>query len=323
MTYLTIFLTVAVPLAILKIYWKLNTRWNRSYKCLIGKTVLVTGSNTGIGYYTALDFAKRGAKVILACRNKIKGEEARKQIIKETNNDNVILKVIDMESFESVRNFANDFNRNEERLDILINNAGISGVDYLTKDGYPVIIQVNHLSPFLLTHLLMNKLHKAGHSRIVNVASNMVQTGKFEPKNLGLPVEMSHKTYRSTQYYSDSKLCNAVCTIEMNKRLKNTNIIVNALHPGVIITNIFDNQSKFITSIVYSFKWLFKTMEEGAQTTLYVALSEDAGESGGRFFNNCRDVGHYKNATDPDFARRVYEKCEKLVGLKPEEQIKL
>ncbi|XP_022904417.1 retinol dehydrogenase 14-like [Onthophagus taurus] len=323
MACLIIFLTVAILLVTLKLYWKLNTKWNRSYKCLVGKTVLVTGSNTGIGYYTALDFAKRGAKVILACRNKIKGEEAQRQMIKKSGNENIILKLIDLESFESVRNFANDFNQNEERLDILVNNAAtLTGLDYMTKDGFPVIIQVNHLSPFLLTHLLLHKLKKSGYSRIVNVASNMVQAGKFQPKNLGLPLDISYKRYRSSQYYADSKLCNAVCTIEMDKRLKDTNIIVNALHPGVIVTNIFDHLPKLFCTIVHSFKWLFKTIEEGAQTTLYVALSEDAGKSGGRFFNNCKDVGHYKNAKDLDFAREVYEKCEKLVGLLPEEQIK-
>lgn len=112
----------------------------------------------GIGYNTALDFAKRGARVILACRNKGRAEDALRRIIKTTGNQNVTYKLVDFTSLQSVRDFAADINKNEERIDILVNNAGIviSNEEY-TKDGIQTVLHVNHISPFLLTHLLIGK----------------------------------------------------------------------------------------------------------------------------------------------------------------------
>jgi NAD(P)-dependent dehydrogenase (short-subunit alcohol dehydrogenase family) len=142
---------------------------------LLGKTVIVTGSNIGkpsdstfdrslrvivpgIGFYTALDFAKRGARVILACRDYKKGEAAREEIIKRTDNPNVFLKIVDMSSFESVRAFAQEINKTEDRLDILVNNAGMAIVDdEKTKDGHLMAMQVNYFSLFLLTNLLLGE----------------------------------------------------------------------------------------------------------------------------------------------------------------------
>jgi len=112
----------------------------------------------GVGYYTALDFAQRGARVIIACRNENRAKDAQKKIMKATGNSNVIYKILDLSSFKSVRKFAKDINDNEGGLDILVNNAGISGPgNIITEDGYQIIMQVNHLSVFLLTHLLLGK----------------------------------------------------------------------------------------------------------------------------------------------------------------------
>jgi retinol dehydrogenase-11 len=114
----------------------------------------------GIGFYTALDFAKRGARVILACRDQPKAEEARLKIIQKTKNVNVLVKHLDLASFQSVRDFAQHINSTEERLDILVNNAGVLGVgNAQTKDGHDLVIQVNHFSVFLLTHLLLGRVH--------------------------------------------------------------------------------------------------------------------------------------------------------------------
>jgi NAD(P)-dependent dehydrogenase (short-subunit alcohol dehydrogenase family) len=159
--YFYIFPICAVALIVIgcvKIYLKLTTKWARSPTCLLGKTVIVTGSNIGIGFYTAVDFAKRGARVILACRDYKKGESAREEIIKRTDNPNVFLKIVDMSSFESVRAFAQEINKTEDRLDILVNNAGMAIVDdEKTKDGHLMAMQVNYFSLFLLTNLLLGE----------------------------------------------------------------------------------------------------------------------------------------------------------------------
>ena len=133
----------------------------------------MTGANTGIDKETALDFAKRGAKVILACRDVEKAKDVARDIIAETGNDKVVVRIVDLGSFESVRAFAKLINETEERVDILVNNAGLDGSYRMTKDGYESIFQVNYISHFLLTLLLIEKLKKSAPSRIVNVSSLM------------------------------------------------------------------------------------------------------------------------------------------------------
>ena len=171
---LTILIILSASVAALKLYIKIITRRCKSHVCLVGKTAIVTGSNcgtwlcntnkfalpffVGIGYETALDFAQRGAKVILACRNKQKAEEARKKIIDETDNDNIIVRIIDMASFDSVRAFAKQINETEDRIDILVNNAGAVELEHKrTADGRALLMQVNYLSSFLLTNLLLGE----------------------------------------------------------------------------------------------------------------------------------------------------------------------
>ena len=139
---------------------------------LDGKTCIVTGSNTGIGKETALDFAQRGARVILACRDLNRANKAAEEIRKSTGNGNVIVQSLDLASLESVRKFADHFNRTEERLDILVNNAAVmASPRWETKDGFEMQFGVNHLGHFLLTNLLLNKLKASSPSRIVNVSA--------------------------------------------------------------------------------------------------------------------------------------------------------
>ncbi|RZC35280.1 adh short domain containing protein [Asbolus verrucosus] len=171
------------------IYYLKTTVWCRSQTCLVGKTAIVTGANTGnsffflllnlkmlikagIGYETALDFAKRGARVILACRDEQKAQVARTSIIRETGNSNIVVKIINLASFDSVRAFVKDINANESRLDILVNNAGAGGIgDKRSKDGHQLLMQINYYSSFLLTNLLLDLLKKSAPSRVINVSS--------------------------------------------------------------------------------------------------------------------------------------------------------
>ena len=190
-----------------------------------GKTAIVTGANTGIGKETALDFAKRGAKVILACRDEAKANQAAKDIIAETGSDKVLVRVVDLSSFESVRAFAKLVNETEERLDILVNNAGLFGSHPSpSKDGYEMIMQVNYVSHFLLTLLLMEKLRKSAPSRIVNVSS-MGSTRK----DLNLQLNKDYfitLCSSSFQRYAESKLAQVLFTKELSQRLEGQGIIL-------------------------------------------------------------------------------------------------
>jgi NAD(P)-dependent dehydrogenase (short-subunit alcohol dehydrogenase family) len=149
----------------------------RSKRRLEGKTVIITGANTGIGYETALDLAKRGARIILACRDSKRANQAASQIRKLSGNGNVIVELVDLASFDSIREFCKRIDRNEPRLDILINNAGIMACPkWTTKDGFEMQFGVNHLGHFLLTNLLLDKLKSSAPSRIVNVSSRAYES---------------------------------------------------------------------------------------------------------------------------------------------------
>lgn len=181
----------------------------------------------------------RGARVILACRNEKAAREAQNRIIKETNNPNVIVKIINLLSLKSVRNFAVDFNATEERLDILVNNAGagILGDNY-TEDNLQITMQVNHFSPFLLTILLLKKLKQSTPSRIVNVASFSGYFSLLKPEELNY---FPKGFFADAKAYANSKLCNILFTRVLAAKLKGSGISVNALHPGCVHTDLFRN----------------------------------------------------------------------------------
>ncbi|GJQ85023.1 hypothetical protein Trydic_g3684 [Trypoxylus dichotomus] len=317
-----------VPI-IVKIYWKLSTKWNGSYTCLVGKTAIVTGANTGLGYFTAQDLAKRGAKVILACRNKAKAEAACQKIIKETNNKSVCYKLVDMTSLDSIRNFAKEINLIEDRLDILVNNAGLGFLDQdYTEDGIQYLLHVNHISPFLLTHLLMGKLRHSAPSRIVNVASIAASRSKLTADNLDkindVPKVSVSRVLRDSRVYGTTKLCNILFTMELAAKLHGTGVTVNCLHPGVIHTEFFRGLNgllKMATSFVG--KILLMTPEEGAQTQIYLAVSKDVEGISGGFFTNCRQTELYSTAKNPVLAKLLWEKSEELAKLQTGEKLHL
>ena len=184
-----------------------------------GKTVIVTGANTGIGKETALDLAKRGARVIMACRDLKKGETALNDIVEKTGSKNVVLKQLDLASLKSVRTFAKDINQNEPHLHVLINNAGVMMIPELTKteDGFEMQMGVNHLGHFLLTNLVVDLLKKSTPSRIVVVSSMahwfMTKEMKFDNIN-------SEVSYDKVEAYGQSKLANVLFVSELAKRLK-------------------------------------------------------------------------------------------------------
>ncbi|KAK9722410.1 short chain dehydrogenase [Popillia japonica] len=314
---------VCIALCI-KLYWKLSTRWNGSYSCLVGKTAIVTGANSGLGYYTALDFAKRGARVILACRNKDRAEAACLKIIKATGNKNVSYKLVDFASLQSVRTFAEDFNKSEDRLDILVNNAvvGFFEKDY-TGDGIQYMLHVNHISPFLLTHLLIDKLKQSAPSRIVNVASlaAIFSAPNFDNINK-VPKITLFTELRDALVYATTKLYNILFTNELARRLNGTGVTVNALHPGSVSTELFRGFTGIVDYITKIFAYtLFMTGEEGAQTQIYLSVSKDVENISGGLFTNCKQIGMYSAAKDPQVDKKLWEISEELARISPNEKL--
>ncbi|XP_072889581.1 retinol dehydrogenase 11-like [Hemitrygon akajei] len=187
---------------------------------LNGKTAIVTGSNTGIGWYIAEDFARRNARVILACRSEERGRRAERAIRQKTGNSNVHLRILDTSCMKSVRQFTEQIQREERRLDILVNNAGASGLPTaITPEGLVLTFATNYLGHFLLTNLLLGLLKRTPSSRIVNVSSmshrkGEVKLGQLRGEDLGRPP--------FNQFYNNSKLMNILFTLELSKQLRHT-----------------------------------------------------------------------------------------------------
>ena len=286
---------------------------------LKGKTVIVTGANTGIGRQAALSFAGRGAKVILACRNYGKGLEAMKYIRDLSENKLVEFRKLDLSSFDSIREFAKEFNEEEDRIDVLVNNAGIltSSIRQVTKDGHEEMFQVNHLGPFLLTNLLLEKLKQSSPSRIINVSSEVHRSSKgLDFKDL----EMENNFKRFKQL-ANTKLQNILFTNELSNKLQGTGVTVNAVHPGYVMTDGMRNigilQWKLVKLLVFPFMFLFmKSARQGAQTTIQLAVDPALEKVTGKYFSDCETCDASDAAKDDGAAKKLWEISERLTKIR-------
>ena len=281
---------------------------------LDGKTVIVTGANTGVGRETALDLARKGARVIMACRNLEKAHEAAEKIKTTTGNQNVIVKELNLASLKSVRNFVEEVHQSEDRLDILINNAGIMRCPYWkTEDGFEMQFGVNHLGHFLLTNLLLDMLEKSKPSRIINVSSLAHVRGKIRFDDLS-----GEQDYSPGPAYAQSKLANVLFTRELSRRLEDTDILVTAVHPGVVKTELARHtsfsKSKLASLTLAPISWLFfKTPRQGAQTTIHCAVADDV--ESGLYYSDCKPKEPADQGKDDEAAKQLWEVSAGLVGL--------
>ena len=284
-----------------------------STKGLKGKTVVITGGNTGIGKETAVDLAKRGARVIIGCRNVEKGTAALKEIQERSGSKDVFLLKIDLASLDSVRKFADKILNSEPRLDILINNAGVMACDYQkTEDGFEMQFGTNHLGHFLLTMLLLDLIKKSAPSRIINVSSlgHSMGSGKINFDDIHW-----EKTYSAWPAYYNSKLANVLFTRELSKRLEGSHVTANSLHPGAVRTEL-GRHTIYSSAIFYPIIWYTcKTPEQGAQTTIYCAVAEEMEGVSGKYLADCAIKEPSKGAQDDDAARKLWDLSLKLVGL--------
>lgn len=297
------------------IYSRVTLRKCKCTNRLDGKTVLLTGGSTGIGYETVKVLAARGARVIFTCRNTHVGEVALKQIIKETSNPDVVMKRLDFCSLNSVRQFADDFLENENQLNILINNAGRAGPPErsVTRDGFETTIQSNHLGHFLLTHLLLDLIKKSAPSRIIVVSSMVHSWAKLDVDDFFV-----EKRYSPARVYGVSKLLNIYFARELSDRLRGEGVTVNALHPGLVRSMFFRDPpvtfiSKFLRYVVIPM--FGKSPLEGAQTTIHLALAPELEHTSGKYFVECQEAKPAAHALDPVLQRRAWELTERALGL--------
>ncbi|ESO08769.1 hypothetical protein HELRODRAFT_109820 [Helobdella robusta] len=281
---------------------------------LDGKTVIITGANKGIGYETALDLAKRQARVIMACRDVPHAESMATHIKLQSGNENVFVRKLDLSSLESVREFAKKFLLEEQRLDILINNAGMpTYTPRKTIEGFEVVFVTNYLGHFLLTKLLLDLLMKSAPSRIINVSSlahKMVRTIDLEDLNC-------EKTTTTISLYGRSKALQILFTKELSRQLDGIGVTVNCLHPGSIASSFYHK----LPQPFYTLAWiadtvkLLKTPKQGAQTTIYAAVDESFESISGQYLDSCQIATPSNLMTDAELAKKVFEISESYVAL--------
>ncbi|MBM6383244.1 MULTISPECIES: SDR family oxidoreductase [Paenibacillus] len=284
------------------------------------KTAIVTGANSGMGLATTIQLARQGYRVIMACRSEKRGQQALQEALRESGSTAIELILCDLGSTQSIRHFARSFRERYSTLDVLVNNAGVVMLKRQeTSDGFEQSIGINHLGHFLLTLLLIQPLQAAEQGRVVNVSSGAYKAGKihFDDPHL-------QKGYNPIKSYAQSKLANVLFTRALSRKVANSRVTVNCLHPGAVGTSIgVDRNTGFGTRIMAFIGKLpfFLSPEEGAQTAIYLATSPEVAEITGRYFYQKKEQKLKAHAVDDAVTERFWTWSEQQVGLKPDEKL--
>ncbi|MFH0735743.1 MAG: SDR family oxidoreductase [bacterium] len=266
------------------------------------KIILITGSTDGIGKTTAKLLAKNDNKIIIHGRNEEKCVNTVNEIIKAAGNKNIEYVIGDFASLNSVKKMADDVLNKYPYINVLINNAGIYAKNkVLTVDGFESTFAVNHLAPFLLTGLLLPLLKKGSPSRIINVSSAAHKRAKLDINDLNLT-----KSFEHYFAYANSKLANVLFSNYLAEKVKNKNITVNSLHPGVIGTKLLKE----------GFGMKGAGLEEGAATSVYLAESEEINSISGKYFIDKTEVPSSNVSYKKELQQKLWEISEKYTGIK-------
>ncbi len=283
-----------------------------------GKTVVVTGGNSGIGFETAAALAAMGARVVVTARNADKGRAAVAAITQRLGGDaRVQLVVFDLADLASVRRGASELLEQAPRLDVLVNNAGLVLSERAeTVDGMEATFATNHLGPFLLTNLLLDRIRASSPARIVNVASTAHNAARK-----GIPFDdlQSEKKYATMRVYGQSKLANILFTLELARRLEGSGVTANSLHPGTVRTGYgADGDARGLLALGLKISSpFFLSPAKGARTSIYLASDPAVEHVSGEYFVKCKPKQPKRWARDEEAARHLWQVSDELVGLAP------
>ena len=272
-----------------------------------GKVCLVTGASSGLGKATTLGLANLGAQVVMVCRDETRGEAARQDIIKQSNNQNVELLIADLSSLSDVYALAEKVKQRFAKLHVLINNAGV----YLrkrqvTEDGFEQTLAVNYLAPFLLTNLLLELLMASVPARIINVAGAYHARGRLHFDDLQLT-----QSYTGATANNQAQLARVLFTYELARRLEGTDVTANCLHPGSVRTNIMRDMPEPVQLLADTLlRPVFKNPEQGAETILYLATSPEVEAISGKYFVNKCPVLSSRVSYNSELAKRLWTMSE-------------
>jgi NAD(P)-dependent dehydrogenase (short-subunit alcohol dehydrogenase family) len=278
-----------------------------------GRTVVITGANSGVGKATAVALARAGADTLITARHEGRGGQAVADIRRDSGSDRVVLVVFDLADLASVRKGAEQILDRCERIDVLVNNAGLVLSERTeTVDGFEATFGINHLGPFLLTRLLTERLVASAPTRVVNVASTAHQGARG---GLDFDDLQSTRHYRGMQAYSRSKLANILFTNELARHLSGTGVTANSLHPGTVASGFArdDDATGFLAFGVKVIKPFILTPEKGARTSVYLASSPEVADVTGQYFVKCRARTPSPAARDEAAAALLWSVSEELV----------
>jgi NAD(P)-dependent dehydrogenase (short-subunit alcohol dehydrogenase family) len=273
-----------------------------------GKTVIVTGANSGFGFHVARELAKLGAHVVMACRNEERGEDARQNIQDAVADARLELMMVDLSDQASIRQFVSTFREQHERLDVLINNAGIYVQGRrVTRDGVESIFATNVLAFHTLISLLTPCLSAARPSRVVNVASDFA--GDLDLDDL----QFEARRFHGRRAYRQSKACDRMLTREWARRLKPSGVTVNAVAPGMVMTGLYANTTAVLRAFMRVLHRFFgRSLEEGADTIIWLATDPSVAERTGAFFDQRRSKPC--QFEDETAEGRLFEYCDSLLA---------
>ncbi len=275
---------------------------------LKGKTAIITGATSGIGKVTALAIARKGAHLVLPVRNIEKGEALKEEIKQQTGSKAVELMSCDLASLDSIRSFVKQFLEKYDRLDLLINNAGLwESKRKESADGVEMNFAVNHLAPFLMTNLLLDLIKKSAPARIVNVSSTAHKYAKMNFADIE-----GKKGWSSMKSYAQSKLANIFFTRKLAHELAGTGVTVNCLHPGVVSTRLFDNMPGLFRRI---FGLFMISPEKGAETSIFLATSPEVEGISGAYYKKKKMAKTTRHAEDMKAADMLWEVSKEYCGL--------